>query len=227
VLILLVVLAVLGGALYYGDGYAERRVEQRAATDLQRELATPEPPTVDIEGSPFLTQVAARSIGSVRVVADQVGLSTEQTLTVTHVDVVLTDVTTDDWFDTMTASHAEGTALIEYAVLRALAGVPLTYVGSGRVEVVTTTTFLGREVTARVTGKPRLNVANQTVTLSNPKINVAGVDLPAFTAAALLRAVLKPIPIGGLPFGLTVIGIDPRDDGVHADLVGDNLPITR
>ena len=65
------------------------------------------------------------------------------------------------------------------------------------------------------------------MTLSNPKITVAGVDLPEFTAAALLRAVLKPIPIGGLPFGLTVIGIDPRDDGVHADLVGDNLPITR
>ena len=226
-LILLVVLAVLGAGLYYGDSYAERRVEQSAATDLQRELATPEPPMVDIEGSPFLTQVAARSIGSVRVVADQVGLSTEQTLTVAHVDVVLTDVTTDDWFDTMTASHVEGTALIDYAVLQALAGVPLSYVGSGRVEVVTTTTFLGREVTASITGKPRLNVADQTVTLSDPKITVAGVDLPAFTATALLRAVLKPIPIGGLPFGLTVIGIDPRDDGVHADLVGDNVPITR
>ena len=80
---------------------------------------------------------------------------------------------------------------------------------------------------ARITGQPRLNVSDQTVTLADPQISVAGVDLPEFTAQALLRAVLKPIPIGGLPIGLTVIGIDPRDDGIHADLVGDNLPITR
>ncbi len=53
---------------------------------------------------------------------------------------VLSDVTTDDWFDTMNVSHAEGTARIDYNVLQALAGVPLTYVGDGRVEIVTTTT---------------------------------------------------------------------------------------
>jgi hypothetical protein len=68
-------------------------------------------------------------------------------------------------------------------------------------------------VSARITGRPRLNVSSQTVTLADPQINVAGVVLPDFTAQALLRAVLKPIPIGGLPLGLTLIGIDSRDDG--------------
>ncbi len=82
-------------------------------------------------------------------------------------------------------------------------------------------------MSARITGQPRLNVSDQTVTLADPQITVAGVDLPDFTAQALLRAVLKPIPIGGLPLGLTVIAIDPRDDGIHATVVGDNLPITR
>ena len=124
--------------------------------------ASSAPPTcllVDIEGSPFLTQVAARSIGTVHVVADQVGLRTDQTLTVAQVDLVLSDVTTDDWFDTMNVSHAEGTARIDYNVLQALAGVPLTYVGDGRVEIVTTTTLFGRDVSARITGEPRLNVS--------------------------------------------------------------------
>jgi hypothetical protein len=95
------------------------------------------------------------------------------------------------------------------------------------VEITTTMTILGQNVNARITGQPRLDVADQTVTLADPQITVAGVNLPEFTARALLRTVLKPIPIGGLPLGLTVIAIDPRDDGVHADLVGDNLPITR
>jgi len=225
--VLLVIVVLLGGALYYLDGYTERRVEANSATDLQGQLGTPDLPLVDIEGSPFLTQVAARSIGTVHVAADQVGLRTDQTLPVAHVDLVLSDVTTDDWFDTMNVSHAEGTARIDYNVLQARAGVPLTYVGDGRVEIVTTTTLFGRDVSARITGQPRLNVSSQTVSLADPQISVAGVDLPDFTAQALLRAVLKPIPIGGLPLGLTVIGIDSRDDGVHATVVGDNLPITR
>lgn len=223
----MVVLVVLGAALFYADGYTQRRVETGVATDLQRQLGTPDPPVVDIEGAPFLTQVAARSVRTVRVMAQQVGLRSEQTLTVAQVDLVLSDVTTDDWFDTMTASHAEGTARIEYSVLQALAGVPLTYVGDGRVEIVTTTTLFGRDVTARITGRPRLNVNGQTVTLADPEITVAGIDLPEFTAQALLRALLKPIPIGGLPLGLTVTGIDPRDDGIYATVVGDNLPLTR
>jgi hypothetical protein len=227
ILVLLVIVVLLGGALYYLDGYTERRVEANTAADLQAQLGTPDLPLVDIEGSPFLTQVAARSIGTVRVEADQVGLRTDQTLTVARVDLVLSDVTTDDWFDTMNVSHAEGTARIDYNVLEALAGVPLTYVGDGRVEIVTTTTLLGRDVSARITGQPRLNVSSQTVTLADPEITVAGVALPDSVAQALLRAVLKPIPISGLPLGLTVIGIDSRDDGIYAAVVGDNLPVSR
>jgi uncharacterized protein (UPF0212 family) len=227
IIILLVVVVLLGAGLYVVDGYAEREVERIAMSDLQRELATPELPTVDIEGSAFLPQVAARSFESVRVVADQVGKGSEQTLTIAQVELRLTDVSTQDGFNTMTVSHAEGTARIDYAVLQALAGIPLTYVGDGRVEITTTTTVLGQNVNARITGKPRLNVGDQTVTLADPQITVAGVNLPEFTAQALVRAVLKPIPIGALPMGLTVIAIDPRDDGIHAQLVGDNLPITR
>ena len=227
IVILLVVLALLGVGLYVVDGYAEREVERIAMSDLQRQLATPEPPIVDIEGSAFLPQVASRSFESVHVIADQVGLGSEQTLAIANVDLRLSDVSTQDWFNTMTVSHAEGTARIDYDVLQALAGIPLTYVGDGRVEITTTTTVLGQNVNARIAGRPRLNVVDQTVTLADPQITVAGVNLPEFTAQALLRAVLKPIPIGGLPMGLTVISIDPRDDGIRADLVGDNLPITR
>ena len=34
---------------------------------------------------------------------------------------MLTDITTTDWFATMTVSHAEGTARIDYSALQTLA----------------------------------------------------------------------------------------------------------
>ena len=198
-----------------------------AAVELQEHLGTPQPPSVDIEGSPFLTQVVARSIGSVHVVADDIGATSDVLLPIAHADLVLTDVTTTDWFASMTVAHAEGTARIDYSALQTLAQVPLTYVGDGRVQIVTTATVLGREVKAQITGTPELDVEDQTITLADPDISVAGVNLPGFTADALLRALLKPIPITGVPLDLRLTSIDPQDSGIHAVVVGDNIPLTR
>ena len=64
---------------------------------------------MDIAGFPFLTQVAVGSIRTVHVVGDQLGSANDAPLVVAHADLVLTDVTSDDWFATMTAGHAEGT----------------------------------------------------------------------------------------------------------------------
>jgi hypothetical protein len=227
VLVLVAVLALLGGGLFLGDRYAEKRAEELAAVELQKHLGTTQPPAVDIEGSPFLTQIAARSIGSVHVVADDIGASSDVLLPIAHADLVLTDITTTDWFASMTVSHAEGTARMDYSALQGLAQVPLTYVGNGRVQIVTTATVFGREVKAQITGGLRLDVEDQTITLADPDITVAGVNLPGFTADALLRALVKPIPITGVPLGLRLTSIDPQDSGIHAVVVGDNIPLTR
>ena len=112
---------------------------------------------------------------------------------------MLTDVSSTDWFATMTVSHAEGTARIDYPALQAVAGAPLTYVGNGRLQIVQTATIVGREVKAEITGRPELDAEAQTITLTDPEITVAGVELPGFTADALLRALLKPIPVTGDP----------------------------
>ena len=227
VVVLVIVLALLGGGLYLADGYAEQRAEDQAAVQLQDALDATQPPAVDIEGWPFLTQVAARSLGSVHVVADDVSATGDVLLPIAHTDLMLTDVTTTDWFASMTVSHAEGTALIDYSALQARAQAPLTYVGNGRVQILSTATILGREVQARISGSPRLNVEDQTITLADPKIEVAGVNLPGFTAEALIRALLKPIPVTGLPLDLRLTSIDPQDSGVHARVVGDNILLTR
>jgi LmeA-like phospholipid-binding len=225
--VLAVVLVLLGGGLILGDGFAEKRAENVAAIELQEHLGTPRPPAVDIEGSPFLSQVAARSLGSVHVIADDISATSDVLLPIAHADLVLTDITTTDWFASMTVGHAEGTARIDYSALQTLAQTPLTYVGNGRVQIVTTATVLGREVRAQIIGAPRLDVEDQTITLADPEITVAGVELPGFTADALLRALLKPIPITGVPLDLRLTSIDPQDTGIHSVLVGSGIPLTR
>jgi hypothetical protein len=53
------------------------------------------------------------------------------------------------------------------------------------------------------------------------------VDLPKFTAQALIRAVLKVVSLEELPLGLRATAITSQDDGVRTDVMGENLPITR
>jgi hypothetical protein len=138
-LIIIVSVALLSVGLYAGDRYAHRRAEQRVAAELQPQLGTPQPPLVDIEGFPFLTQILSGSVGKVHVTADQLGETTQSPLILAHADLVMTDVATNDWFKTMKVARIEGTALIDYAKLSAVAGAPLTYGGDGRGEIVVKT----------------------------------------------------------------------------------------
>ena len=225
VLIIIVSVVLLGLGLYAGDRYAVRRAEQQVAAELQPQLGTPKPPQVDIEGFPFLTQIASGSVGKVHVVADQLGETTQAPLILAHADLVMTDVATNDWFKTMKVARTEGPALIDYAKVSSVAGAPLTYGGDGRVEIVVKTVVLRREVDAVISGSPRLNAKEQTMTLSDARIAVAGVNLPDFTAQALLAALFKPIPLKGMPLGLTVTHIVAAEDGMHVDLAGDNLTV--
>ena len=226
VMIVVIVVALVCVGLYVGDRYAHRRAEGRVAAALQPPLGTPARPQVDIEGFPFLTQIAAGSVGKMQIVADQLGETTNAPVILAHADLVMTDVVTNDWFKTMKITHTEGTGLIDYTKLSSLTNAPLRYGGEGRVEIVVKTTVVGREVEAVITGAPRLNADEQTMTLSDAKISVAGVNLPDFTAQALLAALLKPIPLKGLPLGLTVTGITAAEDGVHVALMAENQTIS-
>ncbi len=233
--VFLVVLLLLGAlvavGLYLGDGYALTRTERETASQLQRQLGTPAPPSVEIEGRPFLSQVVARHLRTVHVVADGVATTptggSGSTVPVQHADIVLSDVTTSDWFQTMTARRVEGTALLVYADLAGVSSVPLTYAGDGRLRFEQTTSFLGAEVRVQVTGTPRLDIEAQTISLADPKLTLGSVDVPGAVAATLLRTLVKPIPIEGLPFGLPLSSVSAEEDGLHADLQGDNVKFNR
>jgi hypothetical protein len=226
VLAVVVLLAgLLAAGLYGADRWAQQRIERQAAKNLESVLATPGEPDVSIDGFPFLSQVAARNVRQMHVVADDLGLTGDNALAVAHLDLLLTDVMTTDWFETMTASHAEGTALIDYSALERAATVPLSYAGEGRIRMETTTTLLGAKVVAQITGTPRLDRGEQTITLADPTIKVADVDLPDFAATALLGTVIKPIPLKGLPLGLAATSVTAEADALRIGVVADDVPL--
>ena len=63
------------------------------------------------------------------------------------------------------------------------------------------------------------------MTLADPTIAIADVSLPNLTAQALLRALLKPIPLEGVPLGLKLSSVTAEQDGVHLAVNGDNVPL--
>lgn len=226
-LVFVVLAAVLAAAFFGVDAYVRSRVERAVATQLQSELGTPQVPAVDIVGRPFLTQVATRKLGEVHVVADDVGQTNDSVLPIRHVDLTLRDVTTTDWWKTMNVARADGTALVDYDALKQAAGVPLTYSGNGRFTLEQNQELYGVTVKATVTGRLALDVADQTVSLADAKVVVAGYTLPDVVAQQLIKAVVKPIPLEGIPFELRVTSLDAQDDGLHAGLGGEDIPITR
>lgn len=226
--IVFVIVAAVLAVLFYGvDAYAHSRVEREVATQLQTELGTPEVPVVDVQGRPFLTQVATRDVREVHVVADDVGRTNQAPLVVAHVDLRLHDVTTTDWWKTMNVARADGTALVDLDALKQLAGVPLTYSGNGRFTIDGDQRLYGLAVQARITGRLALDVGRQTVSLADPTVEVSGYTLPDIVAQQLIKAVVQPIPLEGIPFGLRVRSIDAQDDGLHVGLTGADIPLTR
>jgi hypothetical protein len=226
-IVFVVVAAVLAAVFYGVDAYAHTRVERAVATQLQSELGTPEAPAVDVVGRPFLTQVATRKLGEVHVVADDVGQTNHSTLPIQHVDMTLHDLTTTDWWQTMNVARADGTALVGYDALEQAAGTPLTYSGGGRFTIEGNQRLYGLTVEAKITGRLALDVEQQTVSLADATVEVAGYALPDAVASSLIKAVVQPIPLDGIPFELRVTSIDARDDGLHVGLGGTDIPVRR
>lgn len=218
-LVLLVVVVVLAVLAVVADRVAQQVAEGRVAKQLQAQLGTPAAPSVDIAGFPFLTQAARRSFSSVHVVGDEVR-PPNSTTTVKHVDLRLSGVTSDDNFKTSTAQRVSGTATLDYPTVKKLTGQSLKYAPPGRVSVSSPTSLMGMPVTATVVGRPAVDVARQTLTLAEPQLSVAGMQVPDTAAQALLASVAKPAPLRDVPFGLKVRDVQAEPDGLVAGLTG-------
>lgn len=215
----------MGVLLLVADRLAGGVAERETARRLQAALGTAQRPSVEIDGFPFLTQLASRSFSSVRVVGDELGGTVDSPTPVAHVDLRLQQVRTSSSYARVTADRVVGSAQLEYAALDPLAGVPVAYAGDGRVELAIQTQLFSVPVAAKVTGVPEVDVDRQTVTLGQPRINVRGVDIPTRTAEALLGDQLTPVPLTGIPLGLMVTDLVPGERYLDVALAGQDVVI--
>ncbi|GAA3712301.1 hypothetical protein GCM10022204_34000 [Microlunatus aurantiacus] len=219
------VLAVLA-VLIAGDRVANAVAENTLATQLQSELSTPTKPEVTIGGFPFVTQVLGGSFSSVRVTATDATVQGETAaVAVSHLDATLTDITTADRFQTIVAGRGDATALVDWGGVSSLAGQQVSYVADDRMRIDFSVPIGRLSIDGFLTGRPQLDVDAQTITVADPQVSVASVDVPQAVVDAVSRIVLRPFPIENLPYDISVTGLTVQPDGVLLSGTGEDIPV--
>jgi len=219
------VLAVLA-VLIAGDRVANAVAQNTLATQLQSELATPTKPEVSIGGFPFVTQVLGGSFSSVQVTADDATVQEGPTsVAISHLDATLTGITASDRYQNVVADRGEATALVDWTGVSALAGHQLSYEADDRMRIDFSVPIGRLSIDGYITGRPQLDVDAQTITVADPQVNVASVDVPQAVVDAVSRIVLQPIPIQNLPYDISVTGLTVQPDGLLLSGTGQDIPL--
>ena len=219
------VLAVLA-VLIAGDRVANAVAQNALATQLQSELSTPTKPEVSIGGFPFVTQVLGGSFSSVQVMADDATVQEGPTsVAIAHLDATLTGITASDRYQNVVADRGEATALVDWTGVSTLAGQQMSYVADDRMRIDFSVPIGRLSIDGFITGRPQLDVEAQTISVADPEVKVASVEVPQAVVDAVSRIVLQPIPIQDLPYDISVTGLTVQPDGVVLSGTGQDIPL--
>ena len=222
---LLIALLVLIGLLVAADRISLAVAERMAADTLQRSQQLPHRPDVSIDGFPFLTQLVGMTFDQIEVsVADATVGSGDRTVTLSKVHITLHDVHVFDDFHRATASSGSATALLSYAELSRVLHLKLSYAGAQRITASGSARVAGVSVSGSITAEPELD-HDGALRFADPHVTVAGTGVPG--AGDALVALLGPIPLTNLPFGLHVRGVAAHPDGVVVALTAGRLTFHR
>jgi len=199
-------LAVLLGADRAAMLYAENRI----ATQMMNR-GFPTKPHVSIAGFPFLTQVAIRLVNKVTVSAAGGKLGPME---VKRLDVTAYGVRLNAGYHASAASQLSGTALIGFASLAGVAGLPGLAVsadGPDRVKITADLGLVSGSATARVT-----------------RARHGGIRIAVIAAGGIPVGVLGPLgditlPPPALPLGMTIQDVSVTDQGVLLHLAGQGV----
>lgn len=212
----LVVLALVAGGLAVADTVARIRTEDRIAGSVTAIPGVVGKPDVSIGGFPFLTQVSAGTLGSVRVTAHEAVLGG---LRLEDVAVELSDVGTDAPYP---AARAVLTGRATPDDLEAVVdnGLDLEI---RRGELVATTTVLGLPLDAVLAPRP----AGRDVEVDVTGFMLAGVGVSADELPADVAGVLQGLrfTIDDLPAGMSLTEVAVRDGTVRFRAEGDDLDL--
>lgn len=217
----LIALAALAGLAVAADFIAKSAAQARIASAIQQQ-GFPEKPAVTIEGFPFLTQMASRDIGQIRISARDVP---EGRLRIAAVSAVLTGVHLSGGFGSGTVDRLSGSVFVTFPALARALAARAGPIGSVAGRALRLSAAGPDEVTASL----NLVVASGSATWRIAPLD--GHDLSARlvadrgvppSLAGLIRDVTITIP--RLPLGVKIdrVAVTPR--GVTGSLSGHDLP---
>jgi len=215
--ILLVLLVVLAVLVVVADRVGQQVAERQIAKRVQSSQGLDRKPAVDIEGFPFLTQVASNHYPAVHVVAQNLTVgNSDRQVRLADLDARLHGVKAIDNYSGVSVETADGTAVLSYAELSRALGVSLSYAGGGRLQGTKSVTVLGQTVTG--TASATVSVAGgDELTFSSVRVGVpqAGVTVPKEVTDQLSSLFENKLSLRGLPFHLRIQRLVADEDGVH------------
>lgn len=216
------VLAVLT-VLVVGDRIANAVAENAVATQVSGQLASAADPQVRIGGFPFVTQALSGSFSSVQLVADDVTVEADgRSIAIARLDATASDVTATNGYADVVAGRVDATAVIGWPGMSDLIGQPTSYDTDDRIRIDFNIPVIATD--AYVTGRPQLDVEGQRVSLADPKVNVASVDVPEPLVQAV-AALQQGFAIGPLPYGATLTDLTVQPDGVAVGASVRDVPL--
>jgi hypothetical protein len=218
-----VVLALLGAG-YLGDnalrGYVESRVADAISTEFGEAAGAP---SVGLGGFPFALSLVTRSVPQARLAVDALPLEISgHTVTLTDVVADTGQVTLDG--TTLNVATLTGSATLGYPDLAAIADVPITYAGNGRLELRYTREVFGRQLSFAVSALPKLDVSGQVIRLTDPKLDLAGNDINLNLTQDQLDGIIEPIKVQ-LDHDLRLTSLAPGEGGVAVGVSGTNVSL--
>ena len=130
---ILVVLALL----LIADRVGVVIAEDKAGDTIKSSQHLKSRPDVNIAGFPFLTQLATGKYDQITITAKHVRLRGARFLQLSRITVVLHSLKVSRDFSDFHAKSADASAVISYADLGNAVGVPIRYVGNGRIALGT------------------------------------------------------------------------------------------
>lgn len=219
------VLAVLA-VLIAGDRVANAVAQNTLANALQTELSTSAKPDVHLGGFPFVTQALSGSFSSVQVTADNATVTGgDATVTIAHLDATLTSITATDRYQNIVAGRGEASALLDWTSVSSLVGQQMSYEADDRMRMDFSVPIGQLNIEGHITGRLQLDVGQQTITIADPQVSVADINVPQSVVDAVSRIVLRPYTLHNLPYDIQVTGLTAQPDGVLLSGTGQNIPL--
>jgi hypothetical protein len=201
---LLVALVVLAVAFVIADQVSRSYAQNRIAQKIQSN-GFPVKPSVTIDGFPFLTQLAARDIGTVNISASNVQ---EDKLDISSIHATATGVHIKSGYNVANIDQITGTALITFSSL-------VSAVGAQGVTISADPSAGPNE--ARVSAGP-LNATARIAQSGPNQISVRIESLDGIPASILGALANYTVNVPELPAGLQVKGVSVTDQGVDVSV---------